>query len=206
MTLPLPPDDPRHVKALEAATVGGLISERAVALVLESYFSALQTEGVVLVEEQSRERLAGVFRDWIHEQPFSKCGMGSDTCPDWDMAYELAGLAAGVVVAAPEATGEQRPVAAGKLDINDPAYRHLASQFGLAVAAPPCKACGGTGKLHNPAFPHLKSLMTCPRCNGSGLARMVNLDDVVEFLRTLRGNEWDREAIDFLERRFGSAT
>ena len=39
-----------------------------------------------------RERLAGIFRDWIHEQPFSRCNASCDTCPDWPMAYELADL------------------------------------------------------------------------------------------------------------------
>lgn len=36
--------------------------------------------------------IAMVVRDWIHEQPWSQCGLGSDTCPDWPKAYELADL------------------------------------------------------------------------------------------------------------------
>jgi hypothetical protein len=43
----------------------------------------------------SRERLATIFRDWIHKQPFSQCSIGADTCPDWPMAYELADLIRG---------------------------------------------------------------------------------------------------------------
>lgn len=39
----------------------------------------------------SRDWLAGVIRDWIHEQPgLTLCGAGADTCPDWAKAYELA--------------------------------------------------------------------------------------------------------------------
>lgn len=52
----------------------------------------------------NREHLATVFRDWIHEQPFSKCNMGCDSCPDWDMAYELADL-----VEQPPSTGDDYP-------------------------------------------------------------------------------------------------
>lgn len=29
------------------------------------------------------------LRDWIHETPLSLCDMGSDTCPDWDLAIAL---------------------------------------------------------------------------------------------------------------------
>lgn len=39
-----------------------------------------------------RDIVAEAIRDWIHEQPFSKCNAGSDTCPDWDLAYELTDL------------------------------------------------------------------------------------------------------------------
>jgi hypothetical protein len=42
-----------------------------------------------LTLEQERDRLAAVIRDWIHEQPFSECNMGADTCPDWPLTYEL---------------------------------------------------------------------------------------------------------------------
>lgn len=46
------------------------------------------------------------------------------------------------------------------------------------VAAPPCKACEGTGEANafrdDPSY----GLVPCPRCKGSGLARMVALDDL----------------------------
>jgi hypothetical protein len=34
--------------------------------------------------------LATPLRDWIHETPMSRCGVGSDACPDWELAYALA--------------------------------------------------------------------------------------------------------------------
>lgn len=34
--------------------------------------------------------LRTILRDWIHETPLSLCGVGSDTCPDWALAYALA--------------------------------------------------------------------------------------------------------------------
>lgn len=37
-----------------------------------------------------RHWLALVIRDWIHQQEFSRCSTGTDTCPDWPMAYDLA--------------------------------------------------------------------------------------------------------------------
>jgi hypothetical protein len=40
--------------------------------------------------EQVKEQVVGRLRDVIHEKPFSKCTMGSDTCDDWPLAYELA--------------------------------------------------------------------------------------------------------------------
>lgn len=40
----------------------------------------------------NRARLAATFRDWIHDQPFSKCNAGVDVCPDWPLAYELTDL------------------------------------------------------------------------------------------------------------------
>lgn len=40
-----------------------------------------------------RDVLAEAFRDWIHESPLSQCGFGSDECPDWPLAYELADVA-----------------------------------------------------------------------------------------------------------------
>lgn len=40
-----------------------------------------------------RFEVAAAIRDWIHEQPWSLCNMGSDTCPDWRLAYEIRDLA-----------------------------------------------------------------------------------------------------------------
>jgi hypothetical protein len=123
----------------------------------------------------NREHLATVFRNWIHEQPFSKCNMGSDTCPDWDMAYELADLA---------------DLVAG------------------LVAEPPCKACKGTGKvpLVDEARHDTYGELPCPRCDGSGHARMVALDDVVEWLRARPAcgtlARYENHLADELERRF----
>lgn len=37
-----------------------------------------------------RTIIAGVLRDWIHETPMSECGIGSDTCEDWTLAYAVA--------------------------------------------------------------------------------------------------------------------
>lgn len=44
-----------------------------------------------------REQFALAFRDWIHEQPFSQCSAADDTCPDWQLAYEMADLAMSVM-------------------------------------------------------------------------------------------------------------
>jgi hypothetical protein len=34
-------------------------------------------------------QISEAIRDWIHEQPWSLCDAGADTCPDWDKAYEI---------------------------------------------------------------------------------------------------------------------
>lgn len=41
------------------------------------------------VDDRTRFRVAEAARDWIHHQPFSECGPGADTCPDWPMAAEI---------------------------------------------------------------------------------------------------------------------
>ena len=45
------------------------------------------------VESDARFAAAEAIRDWIHEQPFSLCNMGSDTCPDWPMAFAIRDVA-----------------------------------------------------------------------------------------------------------------
>lgn len=57
---------------------------------------ATWTDGAAVPEgpgepsEAQRTQIAGVLRDWIHETPMSQCDAGSDTCPDWPLAYEVA--------------------------------------------------------------------------------------------------------------------
>jgi hypothetical protein len=75
------------------------------------------------------------------------------------------------------------------------------------VAAPPCKACGGTGKQADDEnrIGGWDSPVPgpCPRCEGSGRARMVALDDVVEWLRDERKLPSEAAAIE-RERRFSA--
>ena len=47
----------------------------------------------MIFDEYERFAVASALRDWIHEQSFSQCGIGSDTCPDWPMAKEIRDVA-----------------------------------------------------------------------------------------------------------------
>lgn len=45
------------------------------------------------MNEDNRHWLAGIIRDWIHEQEgLTLCNAGADECPDWHKAYELADI------------------------------------------------------------------------------------------------------------------
>lgn len=81
-------------------------------------------------------------------------------------------------------------------------FSALQTEGVVLVAAPPCKACGGKG--YGVLSDHPGVL--CPCCNGTGLARMVALDDVVEWLRAggdgVRRLELARLVADDIERHF----
>jgi hypothetical protein len=47
----------------------------------------------MIFDDDEKFVVAAALRDWIHEQPFSQCGIGSDTCPDWPMAKEIRDVA-----------------------------------------------------------------------------------------------------------------
>lgn len=49
---------------------------------LHSQLSSIFTDDV-------RFEIAAIIRDWIHTQPWSLCGPGADTCPDWEAAFEI---------------------------------------------------------------------------------------------------------------------
>jgi hypothetical protein len=59
-------------------------------------------------EKRRRDRIAGVLRDIIHETPMSQCGVGSDTCPDWPLAYEWADKVMAALVAHSFASESER--------------------------------------------------------------------------------------------------
>lgn len=47
--------------------------------------------------DDERFEVAAALRDWIHEQPWSECGPGADTCPDWPKAFEIRDIALGAL-------------------------------------------------------------------------------------------------------------
>jgi hypothetical protein len=52
---------------------------------------------MTVFSDDQRFEVATAIRDWIHEQSFSQCNAGSDTCPDWPMAYEIRDIALGAL-------------------------------------------------------------------------------------------------------------
>jgi hypothetical protein len=79
--------------ALRVAAREGGETRKWLNLVLEAYDAVAETcEGNL---EGLRDEMAYRFREWVYETPLSKCNMGADMCPDWDLAYELTDLALG---------------------------------------------------------------------------------------------------------------
>jgi hypothetical protein len=55
-----------------------------------------RTAAKQFARRMSRQRIAERMRDWIHERPdLTRCNMSADTCEDWPLAHELAGVALG---------------------------------------------------------------------------------------------------------------
>lgn len=216
VTFPLPPDDPQHVRALKVTDwalyeLGYSVSESSRKLAratVAAYFSALQAEGVVFVE-----------------QPHDIAKRGG---PGWKIRADKTGRPQ--VWNAPPMWPDEEVELIVKPQAEQP--------------TPPCKACGGLGHMgmHEDRDPPVGNDTKCPRCDGSGLARMVDdhladvfgraaddhmgiqrtdserranegrgpmmvaLDDVVEWLRAggdgVRRLELARLVADDIERRF----
>lgn len=69
-------------------------------------------------------------------------------------------------------------------------FESLAEQGVVLVEQPRCKKCRGTGVgvATNPRPPADAPLPICPRCNGTGRARMVDVAEVVEALTRAQGD------------------
>jgi hypothetical protein len=80
------PEEVKRLEALKGALAVGHAPCRAHLEVAESALAESQAE----LERLSRDAIAGVLRDWIHTTPLSLCNASVDTCPDWDLAYEVA--------------------------------------------------------------------------------------------------------------------
>jgi len=52
--------------------------------------------GQLNVDNKEMNAAASRVRDWIHETPLSLCDTGSDTCPDWDLAYAIVWIVLGL--------------------------------------------------------------------------------------------------------------
>ena len=96
----LSPSFPRCAKCggARSAQIVGLMDElsNAEAELLRKVEAARlrkETARADLMNKDVRFKVAGAIRDWIHGQPFSQCGPGVDTCPDWSLAFEIRDVA-----------------------------------------------------------------------------------------------------------------